>query len=266
MSVFGASEKKDTKGKVEDLLLRQQKDAVVATGIPGFDESLGQGLPAGNLYLISGEMGSSSNQFVQQILYHTMVSKGKVAYYTVENSSTDIIQDMQVLGMNIQQYVDEGSWTFCRVIPPTMKKIMDVLPDVPMEQRIELDDSFTKLMNNYYDMVKDGRNTVLHLPLLVRNYPLSEVQNLLFYLTGIVRRHGGIHFLMLTEGAHDEKVMVTIKDTIDSVFEVSTVTRGSEIENIISISKIRSMMPKARVVRLAQRENGLATETIRRIQ
>ncbi|MGQ0376454.1 MAG: RAD55 family ATPase [Nitrososphaerota archaeon] len=266
MSVFGESKDVGPKARIEDTLQIKQKEVAVSTGIPGFDETLGQGLPTGNLYLISGQIGSSSNQLVQQILYNTMISKGKVAYYTVENSSPDIIQDMQLLGMNIQQYVDEGTWIFGRVIPPSMKKIIEALPEVPMEQRIELDTGFTTLMNHYYDMIKEGRNTALHLPLLVRSFPLNEVQNLLFYITGVVRRYGGIHFLLLTEGAHDQNTMVTIKDTVDSVFDVTAVARGAEIENIITISKIRSMVPKARVVRLAQRESGLATETIRRVQ
>jgi len=266
MSIFGESKDVGQQGRMEDAVLTQQKAAVIPTGIPGFDEVLGQGLPTGNLYLVSGQIGSSSYQFVQQILYNTLISKGKVAYYTVENSSVDIIQDMQLVGMNIQQYVDEGSWIFGRVIPPSMKQIIEVLPEIPMEQRIELDTSFTALMNHYYDMIKEGRNTVLNLPLLVRSFPLSEIQNLLFYVTGVVRRYGGIHFVLLTEGAHDQSTMVTIKDTVDSVFEVSTAARGAEIENIITISKIRGMMPKARVVRLAQRESGLATETIRRVQ
>ncbi len=266
MSIFGESKDIGAQGRMEDAILTQQKTAVIPTGIPGFDEALGNGLPTGNLYLVSGQIGSSSYQFVQQILYHTLVSKGKVAYYTVENSSTDIIQDMELMGMNIQQYVDDGSWIFGRVTPPSLKKIIEVLPEVPMEQRIELDISFTALMNHYYDMIKEGRNTALNLPLLVRSFPLNEIQNLLFYVTGVVRRYGGIHFILLTEGAHDQNTMVTIKDTVDSVFEVSTALRGAEIENIITISKIRGMMPKVRVVRLAQRESGLATETIRRVQ
>lgn len=266
-SVFGSSKKEPFgKGKIEETIQEQKKALILPTGIPGFDESLGQGLPAGNLYLISGAVGSSSNQFVQQILYNTMISKGNVTYYTVENASTDIIQDMQVLGMNIQQYVDDGSWVFGRVVPPNMKKIVDALPEIPMEQRIDLDESFTSLMNHFYETVKGGRNTAIHLPLLVRNFPLDEIQNLLFYMTGIVRRHGGIHFLLLTEGAHEQNVAVTIKDTVDSVFDVTTIARGAEVENIITISKIRGMIPKARVVRLAQRESGLATETIRRVQ
>lgn len=264
-SIFGEN-KAGAEGTAEEVVLRQQQNLVISTGIPGFDDSLGQGLPGGNLYLISGSVGSSATQFAQQILYHSLVSKGKIAYYTVENPSTDVIQEMSILGMNIQQYVDDGSWTFVRIVPPNMKKIMDVLPEVPMELRLDLDETLTKLMNHFYDSVKEGRSTALQLPQLVRNYPLEEIQNLLFYMKGIIRRYGGIHFMFITEGAHEQNIMITIKDVADSVFEISTAERGTEIENIITISKIRNMMPKARVVRLAQREGGLATETIRRVQ
>jgi len=267
MSVFGQNKDESiSKSSSMDSILTTKKDTNIATGIPGFDESLGQGLPAGNLYLINGDLGSSAHQFVQQILFNRIISRDKVAYYTVENSSTDIIQDMNIFGMNIQQYVDDGSWSFSRIIPSNMKTIIDVLPEVPMEQKLELDESLTKLMNNFYDMVKEGRSTAIHMPLLIRNFSLTDIQNLLFYMTGIVRRFGGIHFLLMTEGAHDKNVAVTIKDTVDAVFDVTTVTRGSEMENVITISKIRNMVPKARVVRLAQRETGLATETIRRVQ
>lgn len=265
-SIFGTSDDTTSQRQIGEAISKQQKNVLISTGIRGFDESLGSELPSGNIYLISGTIGSISSQFVQQVLYNAVISKKKVSYYTVENSSTDIIEDMSVFGFNIQQYVDDGSWTFARVVPPNMKKIIDVLPDVPMEQRVYLDESFAKLMNHFHDAVKEGSNTAIHLPLLVRNYPLDEIQNLLFYMVGIVRKYGGIHFLLLTEGAHEQSVMLTIKDSVDSVFEIDASVRGSELENVFTISKIRGILPKTRVIRLAQREDGLATETIRRIQ
>jgi len=72
--------------------------------------------------------------------------------------------------------------------------------------------------------------------------------------------------MLLTEGAHDERTTITIKDTADSVFEVISSARGNDVENSVSIKKIRSMIPKSRMVRLTIRDGRLATETIRRIQ
>lgn len=265
-SVFGSGDTGKKPVEMEGTLQTQKKDLKIATGIPGFDESLGSALPAGNIYLIAGELGASTNLFVQQVMHSTMISRGRVAYYTIEATSTDVIADMEVHGLHIQQYVDDGSWLFARIVPPNMKEIVDALPEVPMEQRIDLDESFTKLMNHFYDTVKDGRNTVIHLPLLIHNYSMHDIQNLLFYMKGIARRHGGIHFLLLTEGAHDKNIVVSIKDSVDAVFDIATTPRGTEVENVVTISKIRGIIPKVRIIRLSSRDGKLATETIRRVQ
>ena len=223
-------------------------------------------MPAGNLYLLSGPLSSNTNLFAQQILYHSIIKKGKVTYYTVEHASTDIIEDMQLFNMKIEQYVDDGSWIFVRVLPPSMKKITHALPEVPMEKRIELVDSLSTLMNNFHDTVKEGHNTAMHLSHLIRNFSLDEIQNLIFFMAGVARKYGGIHFLLMTEDAHEENVIVTIKDAADTVFEITAEVRSSELENTITIQKIRNMIPKNRIIRLSIKDTGMVTETIRRIQ
>lgn len=262
--IFGSS--KDNLPAAKGEVLGQQPIAsVVPTGITGFDEILGQGLPTGNLYLLSGSLGSNTDLLAQQVLYNTLIRKGKVAYYTVEHSSTDIIADMQLFGMNVQQYVDDGSWVFARIVPDSMKKIMDVLPEVPMEQRVYLEGALANIMNHFHERVKEGRNTALRLSQLVRNFPIDEIQNLLFFMAGAARKYGGIHFLLLTEDAHEQRALVTIKDAADSIFEVSAEVRGAEIDNMLTIKKIRGILPKTRIIRFTTRENGLVTETIRRV-
>ena len=49
MSIFGESKDVGQQGRMEDAVLTQQKAVVIPTGIPGFDEVLGHGLPTGNL-------------------------------------------------------------------------------------------------------------------------------------------------------------------------------------------------------------------------
>lgn len=262
--VFGIDSDKSPRQTQESI--EYVKSLVIPTGIPGFDDSLGQGLPGGNLYLLSGSLESCHTLFAQQVLYNSVIRKTKVAYYTIENSSTDIANDMNLFKMNIQDYIDDGSWLFTRLVLPNMKKIIDVLPEVPMEQRINLEGSLSALMNHFHDTVKEGRNTVIHLQHLIRTFPIEEVHNLLLFITGVIRKYGGVHFLLLTEGAYDSTVGITIKESVDAVFEISASLRGTEIENAVAIQKLRGMVPRTRQIRLALRENGLATETIRRVQ
>jgi len=222
-------------------------------------------LPAGNLYLISGQIGSGSNLMAQQMLYHIIVKKGKVTYYTVENPSTDIIEDMKLFGMKIQEYVDDGTWIFARVLPSNIKKVADALPDIPMEKRIELVDSLSKLKSHFHDTVKEGRNTVLHMSHLIRSFPLEEIQNMLFFMEGVARKYGGIHFILMTEGSHDNSIALAVKDAVDSIFEITSEIRGTETQNTVTVQKIRNLVPKTRTIRLTVKNTGLVTDTIRRM-
>jgi KaiC/GvpD/RAD55 family RecA-like ATPase len=270
--VFGSSSKDDSQREKE----KQNAAAAIAgnstaavseipTGIPGFDDLMGQGLPTGNIYLLSGSYNSNVAMFAQQVLYNVLLRKSKAAYFTVEKQGFDIMDDMSVYQMNIEKYIDDGSWVFVRAIPPSLRKISDSLPDHPMEQKVDLHDSLAPLMDQFLSLVKEGRSTAMHLNSLVRSYSLDELQSLLLYMTATARKFGGVHFIILTEGTADQNVLTTIKDIADAVYELSTESRGTEIETVVTIQKVRKIIPRTRLIRLAVRKDGLATETIRRI-
>ena len=216
------------------------------------------------MYLLSSSLGSNADLFAQQILYRIVANGVKVNYYTVEHSSTDVALNMQLFGMNIEQYVKDGSWVFTRLVVPSMKNVIDTMQDLSQEKKINLD-SLSKLEKSFEESAKEGYNTALHLSHLIRNFSLDEIQNLLFYMTEVTRKYGGIHFLLMTEDSHEKSLVVTIKDAVDSVFEFTSQVIEEEIENILTIRKVRNMIPKARVLRLSMKNSGLVTETTSRI-
>jgi len=209
-------------------------------------------------------LGSNADLFAQQILYRIVANGGKVNYYTVEHSSADVALNMQLFGMNLEQYVKDGSWVFTRLVVSSMKNMIDAMPDLSQEKKIDLD-SLSKLMQNFEESAKEGYNTALHLSHLIRNFSLEEIENLLFFMIEVTRKYGGIHFLLMTEDSHEKSLVVTIKDAVDSVFEFTSQVIEEEIENILTIRKIRNMIPKARVLRLSMKNSGLVTETTSRI-
>ncbi|HSB57801.1 MAG TPA: ATPase domain-containing protein, partial [Nitrosopumilaceae archaeon] len=95
-------------------------------------------MPSGNLYLFSSSLGSNADLFAQQILYRNVTDEGKVAYYTVERSSSDVIEDMGLFGMNIEQYVKDGTWVFTRLVVPSMKSLIDAMPKDSPEKKLDL--------------------------------------------------------------------------------------------------------------------------------
>ncbi|MGQ0795982.1 MAG: RAD55 family ATPase [Nitrosopumilaceae archaeon] len=231
----------------------------------GFDERLGHGLPSGNLYLLSSSLGSNADLFAQQILYHAAGEGKKIMYYTIGRSSSDIIDDMNIYGMNLESFVSDGSWAFTRIIPPSMKKIVEGMEINSGEKKLDLGDSLAELMKNFEETAKNGRSTVLYLSQLIRDFSLNEIEGLIYFMTGVARKYGGIHFVLMTEDSHDSAVVVTIKDAFDSVFEFVSGAVDAEIENTITVRKIRNMIPKARVLRLSVKSAGLVTETTSRI-
>jgi len=253
----------------EDLVVKNNDKGsrvlAIPSGIPGFDEVLGHGFPSGNMYLILGSTGSNSILFVQQVLYNLLVFKSKITYYNLEYTSFDIIRDMSIYKMDIAEYVDDGSWSFVRMVLPKMKKIQDVLPQMPTEERIDLEGSLSPLMEHFHESVKNGRNTAIHMSYLLRNHPLEDVQNMLMFMREVVRKYGGIHFLLLSNETNPSESISVIKDTVDSVFDISMSIRGTDVENIVTIQKIRNVIPKSRQVRLNIRDSGISTETIRRV-
>ena len=216
------------------------------------------------MYLLSSSLGSNADLFAQQILYRIVANGVKVNYYTVEHSSTDVALNMQLFGMNLEQYVKDGSWVFTRLVVPSMKNVIDTMQDLSQEKKINLD-SLSKLEKSFEESAKEGYNTALHLSHLIRNFSLDEIQNLLFYMTEVTRKYGGIHFLLMTEDSHEKSLVVTIKDAVDSVFEFTSQVIEEEIENSLTIRKVRNMIPKARVLRLSMKNSGLVTETTSRI-
>jgi KaiC/GvpD/RAD55 family RecA-like ATPase len=253
-------EELEVKGDDKGLQVR-----AIPSGISGFDDAIGQGLPSGNMYLIQGSTGSNNILFVQQFLYNLLASKSKVTYYNLEFTSFDIIRDMSIYKMDIAEYVEDGSWKFVRMVLPKMKKIQDVLSQLPTEERIDLEGSLSPLMDHFQEGIKNGRNTAIHLSYLLRNHPLEDVQNLLMFMRELVRKYGGIHFLLLSNETNSPDSISVMKDIVDSVLDISMTIRGTDVESLITIQKIRGVIPKSRQIRLSVRDTGISIETIRRV-
>jgi KaiC/GvpD/RAD55 family RecA-like ATPase len=65
---------------------------LVKTGIPGFDELLGGGIPEGNIVLISGECGSGKTLFALQFLHSGAVEYGERGVYIALDEKPDLVR------------------------------------------------------------------------------------------------------------------------------------------------------------------------------
>jgi flagellar protein FlaH len=235
---------------------------VVEVGVPGFQYSFG-GLPDRAVYLLMGASGVFHELFAQQVLYGHLVERGRVAYYTVEQSSEDVVEEMRLYGMELQPFLDDGSWRFFRAVPPVLQPVVEAMPENPLEGRVRLSQaSLTELSKSLVEALRDGRWAALGLDYLLNLYRYEEVSNLLLTWVGAARRFGGLHFALVSEQSPQASQLKTLMDGVLR-FMVSESFRS--VEGEIVVEKVRAMMPRTRALRFIMGAGGLEIETTARI-
>ncbi len=252
----------------------QRSDAVSAEdqvkltnlGIQGLEFVLGGGLPEDSVYVLTGLPGTYYITFAQQAIYSHLVKRGKAVYYTSETASTEILQDMELYRWNIRPHVDDGSLVFARPLPPALQAFVGLMPQAPNEQFINLTSSgLGSLTKDFLSRIKEERWSVLNLSYLMNQYPAQEITDLMLFWVNAVHKFGGVHFVLLLEGAHDEKQVTFLKNIADGVFNFKFADGFGQSEGEVEIQKLRRVVPKAKVFRHVVQSDGLAVETTARI-
>jgi len=235
-------------------------------GMQGLEYVLKGGFPADSVYLMTGAPGTFYAQFAQQALYNHLIGKGKVVYYTIENSCTDVEQDMMTFNWQLKRYIDDGSWVFAKAIPPALAKIAEIIPEVPSEERIHLTpNSLNGLAQNFVGKLKQGRWSALNLSFLIRSYPFSEIIDLVMFWVNAAHKYGGVHFLMLNGGVHKEQHINYLKGLVDGVLLFKFSQGFEQTEGEIEIEKLRRVIPKTKIIRHVVQSDGISVETTARI-
>ena len=241
------------------------KTEFLESGITGFDDVLGNGFAKGNVCLLCGHFANGSDIFVQQVLNKRITSDDKVAYYTVEQSSTDVIGAMKLYGMDIEEYVKSKSWGFFRMIHDSMKNVSSVIPNVTTEQKIAFSD-ISPLLKHFQEKAEDGYNTCINFSPLIRALPINDVANFLFFMENVARVTHGIHFILINEDEHKSSDVSRLKSMADTVFDFTSEIKGADQLLTLTVQKIKDVFPKNRIFRFVVKEKGLVTETIRRVK
>ncbi|GBC75312.1 Circadian clock protein kinase KaiC [archaeon HR06] len=239
----------------------------LSTGIAGFEQALGSEIPNGSLIMLVGDSSSHHRSFAQQVMYNHVISKGKVVYYSVEESPLDILEDMQTFNWNIQSYLDDGSWLFVRVIPPTLQKISELLPELPYEAKLTVSStSLDLLKQDILQKGKEGRWITLPLSYLLQNYEYREIQELILYWLGIAHTYGGLHLILLNNGGiHEERIISSLEHNVDGVFKFEMRPRMGGAEGFLNVKKLRKTLVTLKQIGYVISEGGIVIETLSRI-
>jgi len=215
------------------------------TWVEGLDEMLGGGLPEKSVILMTGEPGSGYDILAQQILYQNAVQEGKVAYFSTSRTSEALREDFDTFNWNLAPLQEKGSWSFIDVNVPTVVQVLtEQVPKVVAEGRWVLIDSLSYLI-------------------LTQKY--RSVINMVELLLSCARKHGGVHFLLLTQKMHDSETETTMQHLVDGVMEFSAQEMAGGIDRRIRIKKMRRAVYEPRLIPFNITERGITIETAVRI-
>jgi len=98
------------------------------TGIPGFDELMGGGVPKGQLVLVTGTSGTGKTLFCSQAMYNGLV-KGKenAVFLSFEEPPNLIKENVKEFGWNLDPYQKSGKLIFLKYDPYHIEDVFDIL-------------------------------------------------------------------------------------------------------------------------------------------
>lgn len=253
-------------GQRSDAVAAENQVRLTNLGIQGLEFVTGGGLPEDSVYILTGQPGTYYATFAQQALADHLSRKGKAVYYTPETSSAEVVQDTELYGWNYQAHVDDGSLAFVRPLPPSLQSLVALMPKSPGEQLLNLSSSgLGALTRDFLSRLKEERWSVLNLSYLMNQYTTKEITDLMLFWVSAVHKYGGVHFVLMLQGAHDEMQTTFLKSLADGVLSFKAVEGFGQAEGEVDIQKLRRVLPKSKSFRHVVQSDGLVVETTARI-
>ncbi len=240
------------------------KTKLQSSGIMGFDQTIGGGIPDGSLILLLGEPGSGYETFALQVLYNQAKQGKKVFYVSVDKPPSEVDLEMMTFGWSVDTYKSLGSWTYVDAYGAKYATEDSTSPVISWDKGL-----LNLLRTKFINIVAKSNqpftiiDTVSHLLL---DYDENQVRELVEnFTTNVVRKVGGVHILLMVKGMHDTKTEVLFSHIADGVIDFYLRERSDQLQRTFRVRKMRKAIYDTRLYPVNLEEDGLQIETARRM-
>jgi KaiC/GvpD/RAD55 family RecA-like ATPase len=232
---------------------------IVSTEIVALDRLLGGGFPNGSVLAIMGEPGSGFDLFAQQVMFFKAKNGGqKIAYFTVDRPAEDVKSEMTIYGWDIEG-LDKGKnlWRFVDAYTPR-QEIRRGMTGRRVITEI--------LASQLPTAIEEGRYTVIDtFSYFLLFYELKDIIEMIEMTIYYARKYGGLHFLLMIPGLHDNKIITTVAHFADGMVEFSLNLDEEEAAGNIRIKKLRRVHHVLRSIPYRITSEGITIETTMRV-
>ena len=241
-----------------------QKVKTQTSGIAGFDQTIGGGIPDGSLILMLGEPGSGFDTFALQMLYEQAKMGKKVFYVSVDKPPSEVELEMMTFKWNIETYKSIGSWTYVDAYGAKFASPDESSPVISWDKGL-----LNLLRTKFVDHV--GKSTqpftiIDTVSNLLLDYEEDQVRELVENLiTNVVRKVGGVHILLMVKGMHDTKTEILFSHLADGVIDFYLRERSDQLQRIFRVRKMRKAIYDTRLYPINLEAEGIQIETAVRL-
>ncbi|MBN2014855.1 MAG: hypothetical protein JW778_06710 [Candidatus Altiarchaeota archaeon] len=241
----------------------------VNTGIPGLDNLIGGGIPAGLSVLVAGTCGTGKTILSLQFLYNGALEGDPGVYVTFEESKDKIFSQGGEFGWDLKGLEDKN---LLDIYVVDTDDIDDVLADIKRRiekinaRRLALD-SLTTMMEHgviYRSKIsKDlGRREREKLGLRFASKGFDVTRKDIYAIIGEINKFGTTSFLVSEAGEGGEYIS---RDTIsefacDGVIQLKINEFGGEIERLLSVRKMRGTKINISLSPIKFNDSGIVIE------
>ncbi|MBU7022590.1 MAG: MEDS domain-containing protein [Theionarchaea archaeon] len=242
------------------------------TGIKGFDIIMDKGLPDGTTIILHGPPGTGIRVFGQQFIYSGLQLGAQCIYFTSERSSSEIKDDMKFYDWDVDKYVEKKQLTFIDAYTTRYEKSysqdLDIFKELVWD--VGASNQLRLALSKHLEQMTGQKGSEIRcmidsLSSLFRTENPEDVIDLFEIIQMDAKKYGGIYLFILDKGVHDERLVNTLLYLADGIFDFSTRERGSELEHVMRVQKLKNMIFSTKLIPYIISQEGVVVETTERI-
>jgi len=260
---------------MNELMVEMVKAKMMSTGISKFDELLGGGIQKGFTMAISSIPGTNIEIIIKQI-----ASIDNPIYITTDETKEEIISTMNEFSWDNSHidFEDIARKKLDHILKGENKRVSihhqrskNLIKDLiqagsqglPYSRHGEED--YLAILSHILQDRSDQKIIINSLDFFLEQNNVDDVLQSLKAGKANIFQEKGILFFTFTRGIHETVIERQMELLADCVIELDVVKKGSSLERILSVKKLRNLGKKIGTARYDIDENGFTLEEIERI-